>query len=221
MLKKTIKYADLDGNPVEGDFYFHISKAELAKWALTNDNLERKLVEIVRANDGATIIRTFEEILEMTYGVRSEDGKRFIKSHDLWVEFQQCGAYDVFFMELVTNSNFAAEFIRDVVPPDLQEGIDDEMRKFDSGQVLELPVDTRPVWEKENREPTDAEILNMSHDQLVEYFEKAPNEDPPDDPTIPAWIREKREPTKAELRKMSKGELLEALKIKRALRNKP
>ena len=48
MLKKTITFEDLDGNLVTDDFYFHLSKAEIAEIAAASDDVRSFLDFIER-----------------------------------------------------------------------------------------------------------------------------------------------------------------------------
>lgn len=129
MLKKTIKYTDFNGNEVTEDFYFNLTKAEVAEMELGASRLDADgnikggmqdlLAEIVASGSGQRIMDTFKEILARSYGMRSEDGKRFIKSKDLFEEFTQSAAYSEFFMELITDADAASSFIKAVMPADL------------------------------------------------------------------------------------------------------
>ena len=38
MLVKKIKFIDYDGNEREQDFYFHLSKSEVAEWLMASGN---------------------------------------------------------------------------------------------------------------------------------------------------------------------------------------
>ena len=129
MLKKTIKYTDFNGNEVTEDFYFNLTKAEVAEMELGASRLDADgnikggmqdlLSEIVASGSGQRIMDTFKEILARSYGMRSEDGKRFIKSKELFEEFTQSAAYSEFFMELITDADAASSFIKAVMPADL------------------------------------------------------------------------------------------------------
>lgn len=122
MLKKTISYTDFNGDDVSEDFYFHLSKAELVELELSyKGGLEAAIKRIVEAEDGKAIIGEFKKIILSSYGQRSEDGKRFIKNQTLRDEFESTEAYSTLFMELVTDADKAAEFVRGVIPKDLVE----------------------------------------------------------------------------------------------------
>ncbi len=117
MLVKKIKYTDYNGVEKEEDFYFNLNKAELMELEIgTEGGFGEKIKTIVDAKDNAQILNTFKKLVLMAYGVKSEDGKRFIKSDKLREEFQQTEAYSELFMELATNADAASAFINGIVP---------------------------------------------------------------------------------------------------------
>lgn len=135
MLKKRIKFKDLDGNEIVDDFYFNLTKAEIAEMELefatfkdgeTTGGFGEMLQNVVKAGSGKVIIDTFKDILRRSYGVRSEDGRRFMKSPVYFEEFLETDAYSELFMQLVTDAGAAAAFIRGLVPQDLGEKISDQ-----------------------------------------------------------------------------------------------
>lgn len=175
MLKKTITYNDLDGNPITEDFYFNLSKAEIAEWKLRaikdgKDSLDEILKNISESKDGSVIIDMFREILSKSVGRRSEDGKRFIKNQEIIDEFMQSDAYSVLFMEFLTDASSSAKFINSVLPADLVE-------KANSGQPLvELPqpdgVKNQEIAEKPVEEYTYEELIVMPVDKFDALMKK-------------------------------------------------
>lgn len=122
MLKKTITYTDFNGDEVSEDFFFHLSKAELVELELSyKGGLQEAIKRIVAAEDGKAIIGEFKKIILGAYGERSADGRRFIKNQTLRDEFESTEAYSTLFMELVTDADKAAEFVRGIIPKDLVE----------------------------------------------------------------------------------------------------
>lgn len=123
MLKRTISYTDYDGNQREESFYFNLTKAELTEMELSASGGLTKMIEkIVETQDGARIISIFKELILKAYGEKSPDGRRFIKSKELSEAFSQTGAYDVLFMELATDADKASDFIKAVIPADIDTG---------------------------------------------------------------------------------------------------
>lgn len=117
MLKKTITYTDYDGVERTEDFYFNLSKAEIAEMELsTAGGLDKTINRIVAEQDGKRIIALFKDLVLKSYGKKSDDGRRFIKSQELRDEFSQTEAYSDLFMELATDADAAAAFVNGIVP---------------------------------------------------------------------------------------------------------
>lgn len=142
MLTKTIQFEDLDGNEIEGTFYFHLSKAELAKLELSHKGgLVAYLNTIVEAENGREIMKAFEDIIGMTVGVRSEDGKRFIKNDSIRDDFMQSEAFSELFVELIKDPKKAAEFINAVVPAKLLKEVaqESEQKEYTDAELIAMP----------------------------------------------------------------------------------
>lgn len=117
MLKKTMTYTDYDGNTRTEDFYFNLSKAEILEMELgISGGLQNFLQKIVDAKDVPELASMFKKIILKAYGVKSPDGKRFIKSQDLTDEFTQTEAYSELYTELCTDSDKAAAFMNAIIP---------------------------------------------------------------------------------------------------------
>ena len=62
------------------------------------------------------LIDLFKDLILRSYGEKSADGRRFIKSKELSTAFSQTEAYSELFMELVTDAEKAAEFVNGITP---------------------------------------------------------------------------------------------------------
>ena len=121
MLKRTIKYVDYDGVEREETFYFNLTKAEIVRMESSEDGgMSVNMDRILKSPNGKEIMRYFEEFIKASYGEKSDDGRRFVKSPELSKAFMETPAYDVLFMELVTDAKKAAAFVNSVVP-DMKE----------------------------------------------------------------------------------------------------
>ena len=79
----------------------------------------RNLLEkAIKDQDGPTLMKFFVRIVEMAYGRKTNDGRRFEKSREIYDDFAQTNAYNALFMELVTDENFTKKFV-DAVFPDM------------------------------------------------------------------------------------------------------
>lgn len=121
MLKKIITYIDYNGVERTEPFYFNLSKAELMEMELgVTGGMTEMLDKIIAAKDAPSLMKTFKEMIMKAYGVKSDDGKRLIKSEELSIAFTQTEAYSVLFMELITDDKAAADFVNGIIPNEIQ-----------------------------------------------------------------------------------------------------
>lgn len=164
MLKKAITYEDFNGDEVTEDFFFHLSKAELVELEMSQQGgLSEALKQIIASEDGKQIIIEFKKIILGSYGKRSEDGKRFIKNQTLRDEFESSAAYSALFMELVTNTDSAIEFINGIIP----QGMAEEAAKIGQNEH-QLQLAEVPEPKIISREEFD----QMSQDEIKELGPK-------------------------------------------------
>ena len=129
MFKKDIEYTDYNGNKRKEAFYFNLSKAELMEMELsTSGGFQQYINRIINAQDTPQLVKLFKELILKSYGEKSDDGKRFIKSDEIRDAFSQTEAYSELFMELATNTEAATEFVNHVIPSDMAEKVE-ELRK--------------------------------------------------------------------------------------------
>lgn len=119
MLKKEIIYVDHNGVERKGTFYFNLTKTELMKTFGTDDGTTETLQKIVDAKNGRALMDNFEKLILSAYGEKDADGIHFRKSPEISAEFSYTPAYDILFMELLTNDKAAAEFVNAILPADL------------------------------------------------------------------------------------------------------
>lgn len=116
MHKETITYNDLNGVQRTEDFYFDLSKPEIVKMqASTKGGYDVQLRSIAADLNGAKIMEFFENFISKSYGEKSEDGRRFMKSEEISRSFMETPAYEVLFEKLVTNDKYAADFVNAVM----------------------------------------------------------------------------------------------------------
>ena len=117
MIKETITYVDYNGNTRTEDFYFNLTKAEVMEMEMsTKGGLAEMIQRVVQAQDQPPIIKIFKDLIVKAYGVKSPDGKRFMKDKEYVDEFIQTEAFSELFMKLATNADAASKFINGIVP---------------------------------------------------------------------------------------------------------
>lgn len=125
MLTKAITYEDYNGNKKTKNFYFHLTRSEIAKMHLYEDGgLDAKIKKMVESGSNAEIFKYFEDFVLSCYGEKSADGEEFMKSDAIREKFRNHPAYDVLFMEFIEGGDKAmSDFINAVVPADMSEQI--------------------------------------------------------------------------------------------------
>lgn len=122
MLKKEITYTDFNGIEQTEVAYFNLTKSELVDMETSGSgSYKEHLQAIVDAKDTYQIMHEMKQLILLAYGKKSEDGKRFIKSKEDSEEFAQTAAYDAIFWDLCQDDSKAADFVKSVLPSDLQE----------------------------------------------------------------------------------------------------
>lgn len=124
MIKKTYTYTDYNGNERTEDYYFNLQEAEIMKLEMgINGGLTAKINRIIAAQDVPEIMKVFDELIGVSYGIKSPDGREFIKSPEITKSFMQTEGYNKLFMDFVTKEGFAANFFNELIPnvPDSQK----------------------------------------------------------------------------------------------------
>lgn len=117
MLAKTVTYTDYNGVERKETFYFNLTEAELTEMQMSEyGGLTNMLQKIIDSQDSKAIMREFKKLILDAYGVKSDDGKRFIKNDQVKEEFSQTEAFSEIYMELLTDSDAAAAFVNGIVP---------------------------------------------------------------------------------------------------------
>lgn len=117
MFKYEIPYTDYNGVERKETAYFNLSKAELMEMELsTKAGVEEMIRVLIATNDNAKVVKIFKDLILKSYGIKSEDGRRFIKSQELRDQFEQSEAYSEFFMKLLQNEDgLQTKFINSVI----------------------------------------------------------------------------------------------------------
>lgn len=121
MLKKYITYTDYNGTKRKEAFYFNLSKAELIELQIsTEGGMEAFIQQIIDTHDNRKLFELFKDLIKKSYGEKSADGRRFVKSEEITSSFMQTEAYTELLLELMGDdaATAVAEFIKGVMPLD-------------------------------------------------------------------------------------------------------
>ncbi len=121
MYVKEIEYTDFNGVKRKEKFYFNLTKAEILDMELgKTGGLTEYIQKILAAQDTPEIMALFKKLLLMSYGVKSDDGRRFIKNDQVREDFEQTQAYSDLYMLLALDDNEASKFVNAIVPEDMK-----------------------------------------------------------------------------------------------------
>lgn len=119
MIYKDITYTDYNGVTRTERHWFHLSKAELTDMEMTQEgSLTDALKTMVAAKDKVEIYKKFVWIIGRAYGVKSEDGRRFMKDPDYFKAFTESEAYSVFLEDLLSGEEKVLAFVQGIMPND-------------------------------------------------------------------------------------------------------
>ncbi len=111
MLKKTIKYMDFDGKEQEETLYFNLTEPEVVRLDVSfPGGLEVYISTLDEKVNPQDILKLFEEVIQASYGEKSEDGRYFLKDPEKVNLFYQSAAYSALFVELIKDAEKAAAF---------------------------------------------------------------------------------------------------------------
>jgi hypothetical protein len=197
MLKKTITFEDLEGNERTEDFYFNMTKQELAEFHLKTGGFDKILEGLRTAENMVEAYNIFKDVVLMSYGVRSEDGVSFIK-HDangqpLSKKFADHPASGELILELLENGDRAQQFIEGLFPQKHRAAIRAAIEEAERDQREEQRTGPKPVTDvelpaappvlEEKGEPKKTyedysrqELLEMSREEFDSLLPKGPGQ---------------------------------------------
>lgn len=129
MLKKVITYEDYNGVERTEECYFNMTKAELIEMHQnTGTGLDGLIMkEIIQEKNSTKLVKFLKELLVMSYGKKSDDGRLFMKNDEIRAEFMASPMYDILYSEIFTNEQAAADFIDGILPKSLKEAAEAAM----------------------------------------------------------------------------------------------
>jgi hypothetical protein len=151
MVKKTVTFPDFEGKEVTKDFYFNLSKMEFRVLdRKIPGGLQNMIDQIMKEKDEDRLIDLLDILILESYGEKSEDG-RFVKEdrygRRLSSFFKISEAWDVLFMNLVSNENELHEFLMGIVPKDVAEKAEAESAKTE-GTLTPATTNVTPMPSK-------------------------------------------------------------------------
>lgn len=166
MLRKVIRYKDFNDEDVEEVCFFHITKAELVEFQLSiNDEagMYGHIEKIVKEENRPELIKLFKQLLLMSYGKRSDDGRRFTKNEAILEDFQSTGMYSAALIEILSSTENAIEFYRGILPNDLTAA---------EAKEAGIKPKVTPLMAVEKEKIHEKDLVQMSGEKLGEAMSR-------------------------------------------------
>lgn len=122
MIELDIKFKNFANREVTEKYFFHLSLVEIADIELRGEEgLEDRFRTAMRTKNGAAVLDLLRDLMLISVGRQSADGRKFIKNDEIREDFEQTGAYSALFVQLATGELDAVKFFTGVMPADLHE----------------------------------------------------------------------------------------------------
>lgn len=121
MIVKKIKFIDFDGDEHEESHYFNLNSREYVKLTskyISKDgsaDLEEYLKHLLERKNSKEMFDFIEDVILTAYGVRSADGRKFVKTKDIREEFEYSFAYAELFELLMRDPSEMEKFANGLI----------------------------------------------------------------------------------------------------------
>ena len=117
---ENIEYFDYDGTQRSEKYYFNLGRKELTKLNfMYKGGVEAQFKKLSEEEDMGGILDIVDNIIKLSIGQKSEDGRHFKHDKEFTEEFMDSAAYDALYGKLMNNVEYFNEFIRSIIPNDL------------------------------------------------------------------------------------------------------
>jgi len=173
MIKETIVYQDFNGIERKEDFQFNLTSGEIAELQFENGGFQEYLQVLMDSKNTAEIVKAFKKTLKSAYGVKTIDGRSFIKREEDWLAFISSEAYSILLFKLLGDPDFAADFFNGMVPADLAQRAKDAQNGQGIVTPPRAPQDHLP---KQTETPTVREGLPLTSTVFADSSPVVPSE---------------------------------------------
>lgn len=118
MFKTKVTYENFNGETETEELYFHLSVPEFMNLKIndTEESTEDYLKRIIDEGDKTLIFKALTDLMLLSYGEKSEDGRRFIKNKEKAKEFEETEAFSQMILLIATNEEIQTAFLKGIIP---------------------------------------------------------------------------------------------------------
>lgn len=150
MYCKKITYVDYNDVTHTEDFYFNLNRAEILNMLMTDSDatLDQVFDYFRQTRNGKALLKMVEDLVKSSYGVKSPDGKQFVKKPEFTEAFVQSEAYSELLFELLNDADATAKFFIGIVPRNMQA----DLEKFYASHPDMKPEDVEKFAEEQRKQ---------------------------------------------------------------------
>ena len=132
MIKITVKTEDFEGRIIEEECHFHLNKTELTELDLKyKGGLKGEIERLQKEKNVEELFQFVKELMILGYGIKTENGKAFIKRPEITEEFRYGYVLPECLVEIMDDETGAGvmKFIKGMMPVSTQQAIDEAAKK--------------------------------------------------------------------------------------------
>lgn len=120
MLAKTVTYTDYNGETQTETCLFNMTRVEIATMQVKMDGMYIDyLQDLVAKRKIEKLFGFIKDFVLDSYGEKSADGRKFVKSAEIRADFENSLAYEQVLMETIESPESMRAFVLGVIPSDM------------------------------------------------------------------------------------------------------
>lgn len=119
MITREITYTDYNGDEQTEKYYFDLTVPEMLELSFSSaGDIQSTLERLSNSRKVGEIFNIIQTLIFKSVGVKSDDGKRFVKNEEVLNDFRQSRGYESFLMKMMQDTDYASKFIEQLIPQD-------------------------------------------------------------------------------------------------------
>ena len=136
MITREVTYIDYNGDEQTEKYYFDLTVPEMLELSFSSaGDIQSTLERLSNSRKVGEIFSIIQALIFKSVGVKSDDGKRFVKNEEVLNDFKQSRGYESFLMKMMQDTDYASKFIEQLIPQDRIKQIAG-VEKVDGGKHL-------------------------------------------------------------------------------------
>lgn len=119
MITREVTYIDYNGDEQTEKYYFDLTVPEMLELSFSSaGDIQSTLERLSNSRKIGEIFSIIQTLIFKSVGVKSDDGKRFVKNEEVLNDFKQSRGYESFLMKMMQDTDYASKFIEQLIPQD-------------------------------------------------------------------------------------------------------